>query len=127
MREIILYAIVVLFTFSCTRNKENSTSNEQPFVKQREGFFEIDGKPYYFIGTNFWYGPILGSTRRRPILLALLLLLLYRRWQILFLVGKRIRQLRFGNIHPRRQQCSLRRCHHDRGTTSLSPSFNTTS
>lgn len=62
MREIILYAIVVLFTFSCTRNKENSTSNEQPFVKQREGFFEIDGKPYYFIGTNFWYGPILGST-----------------------------------------------------------------
>lgn len=62
MREIILYAIVVLFTFSCTRNKENSTSNEQPFVKQREGHFEIDGKPYYFIGTNFWYGPILGST-----------------------------------------------------------------
>ena len=62
MRKIILFAIVVLFTFSCTRNKENSTSNEQPFVKQREGHFEIDGKPYYFIGTNFWYGPILGST-----------------------------------------------------------------
>jgi mannan endo-1,4-beta-mannosidase len=32
------------------------------FVTQRNGQFEIDGKPYYYIGTNFWYGATLGST-----------------------------------------------------------------
>lgn len=32
-----------------------------PFVAVDEGRFVLDGKPYYFIGTNFWYGPILGS------------------------------------------------------------------
>ena len=32
------------------------------FVKQAGGHFEIDGKPYYYIGTNFWYGAMLGST-----------------------------------------------------------------
>ena len=28
------------------------------------GQFIRDGKPYYFVGTNFWYGAILGSTGR---------------------------------------------------------------
>ena len=27
----------------------------------KNGQFVRDGKPYYFIGTNFWYGAILGS------------------------------------------------------------------
>ena len=31
------------------------------FVKTNGTHFVKDGKPYYFIGTNFWYGPILGS------------------------------------------------------------------
>lgn len=31
------------------------------FVKVKGGQFERDGKPYYYIGTNFWYGAILGS------------------------------------------------------------------
>jgi mannan endo-1,4-beta-mannosidase len=39
-----------------------SQRNEAGFVKQNAGRFEIDGKPYYFVGTNFWYGAILGST-----------------------------------------------------------------
>lgn len=29
-----------------------------------EGQFVRDGKPYYFVGANFWYGAILGSTGR---------------------------------------------------------------
>ena len=33
----------------------------QAFVRVQDGRFSRDGKPYYFIGTNFWYGPILGS------------------------------------------------------------------
>ncbi len=32
-----------------------------PFVTVRDGHFVRDGKPYYYVGTNFWYGAILGS------------------------------------------------------------------
>nr|WP_320051900.1 cellulase family glycosylhydrolase [uncultured Acetobacteroides sp.] len=31
------------------------------FIKVSSTHFERNGKPYYFIGTNFWYGAILGS------------------------------------------------------------------
>ncbi|GHV43636.1 hypothetical protein FACS1894180_3300 [Bacteroidia bacterium] len=31
------------------------------FVRTDSGHFTISEKPYYFIGTNFWYGAILGS------------------------------------------------------------------
>ena len=31
------------------------------FVKVSDGRFEIDGRPYEYIGTNFWYGAILAS------------------------------------------------------------------
>ena len=34
---------------------------ESPFVKVKDGHFLKDGKPYYYVGTNFWYGAILGS------------------------------------------------------------------
>lgn len=30
-------------------------------VRMQSGQFFLDGKPYYFVGTNFWYGAILGS------------------------------------------------------------------
>ncbi|MGI6223780.1 MAG: glycoside hydrolase 5 family protein [Prevotella sp.] len=32
------------------------------FVTQHDGQLWRDGQPYYFVGTNFWYGAILGST-----------------------------------------------------------------
>ena len=31
------------------------------FVKVENGHFVKNGKPYYYVGTNFWYGAILGS------------------------------------------------------------------
>ena len=36
-------------------------SAQNSFVKVNNGRFERGGKPYYYVGTNFWYGAILGS------------------------------------------------------------------
>lgn len=36
-------------------------SQQPAFVGVRDGHFERHGKPYYYVGTNFWYGAILGS------------------------------------------------------------------
>ncbi len=34
------------------------------FVTVEKGQFKVEGKPYYYIGTNFWFGAILGSEGR---------------------------------------------------------------
>lgn len=41
---------------TCQKSAEMS-----PFVTVVDGHFERNGKPYYYVGTNFWYGAILGS------------------------------------------------------------------
>lgn len=37
-------------------------SSNSNFIRVYNGHFIRDGKPYYYVGTNFWYGAILGST-----------------------------------------------------------------
>ena len=44
---------------SCTFNK--LFASKRSFVKVEKGQFTIDGKPYDFLGTNFWYGMSLGA------------------------------------------------------------------
>ena len=39
----------------------NTNQTENNFVKVNGTRFEVNGKPYYFVGTNFWYGLNLGS------------------------------------------------------------------
>jgi mannan endo-1,4-beta-mannosidase len=39
----------------------NVFSASKSFVRMQNGQFMLDGKPYYYVGTNFWYGAILGS------------------------------------------------------------------
>lgn len=48
---------LALVLVGCGSKKETTTS----FVTVSGNHFEIDGKPYYFLGTNFWYGLNLGS------------------------------------------------------------------
>ena len=36
-------------------------AGQSKFVSVKDGHFEKDGQPYYYVGTNFWYGAILGS------------------------------------------------------------------
>jgi endo-1,4-beta-mannosidase len=33
----------------------------KPFITVKNGQFIKQGKPYYFVGTNYWYGPLLGA------------------------------------------------------------------
>ena len=48
-----LFALTAFLTASC--------SDSSSYVTVSDGHFVRDGKPYTFIGTNFWYGPILAS------------------------------------------------------------------
>ncbi|RYY40467.1 MAG: beta-mannosidase [Chitinophagaceae bacterium] len=38
-------------------------SSAQSFVQARNGQFFLDGQPYYYVGTNYWYGSLLGLQR----------------------------------------------------------------
>jgi len=50
---------IILFVLSLMTCHEATAGNS--FVTVKDGHFERDGKPYYFVGTNFWYGAILAS------------------------------------------------------------------
>ena len=58
MKKQFLLLTVLLFLLGACAPKPA----EHSFIKvNADGQFVRDGKPYYFIGTNFWYGAILGS------------------------------------------------------------------
>ena len=38
--------------------------DKEKFVSVKDGKFYLGGKPYNYVGTNFWYGAILASTGR---------------------------------------------------------------
>ena len=48
-------ALAALMVFRTSKEEVHS------FVQQRDGQFLIGRQPYKFVGTNFWYGAILGS------------------------------------------------------------------
>lgn len=58
------YSFLLIFSvlafISCNTDKQTDTSNSS-FVKVVDGQFIKNGEPYYYVGTNFWYGAILGS------------------------------------------------------------------
>ena len=58
MKKQFLFLTVLLFLLGACAPKPA----EHSFIKvNADGQFVRDGKPYYFVGTNFWYGAILGS------------------------------------------------------------------
>jgi mannan endo-1,4-beta-mannosidase len=58
MKRILLLAAIVCSFFSCSETPKKGPG----FVKVSGTGFVRDGKPYTFMGTNFWYGLNLGST-----------------------------------------------------------------
>ncbi|WP_165021041.1 glycoside hydrolase 5 family protein [Dysgonomonas sp. ZJ279] len=57
MKQLLLFITLTFALFSC---QEKELPNV--FVKQKSGHFVVGDSAYYFIGTNYWYGAILGST-----------------------------------------------------------------
>jgi Endo-beta-mannanase len=53
----ILSLFLLLFSFVGYSSAQNKSS----FIHVEKGRFILNGSPYYYIGTNFWYGAILGS------------------------------------------------------------------
>ena len=59
--KIIAVSLFSIILSSCTISSTQNT-DKSDFVSIEDGHFVKGGKPYYYIGTNFWYGAILGST-----------------------------------------------------------------
>lgn len=61
----ILTLLLVMLIASLTACKSTNKSTDQetasPFVQRQGSSFVVDGHDYRFVGTNFWYGAILGS------------------------------------------------------------------
>ena len=53
MKKILITFLMALTAFNLSAKSD--------FVQVKDGHFVRDGKPYYYVGTNFWYGAILGS------------------------------------------------------------------
>lgn len=63
--KIVLLNIFVIIVLSSCKSASTVSSNEKidisNFVTVKDAQFHINDKPYYFIGTNYWYGPLLGA------------------------------------------------------------------
>ena len=54
MKEVCLYILCSVFLFPSAAQAQTG------FVQRKDGQFTLAGKPYYYIGTNYWYGGVLG-------------------------------------------------------------------
>ena len=59
-KSILLVLVSAVAMLSC-RPKDETSTLPSSFVKVENGLFVCDNYPSHFIGTNFWYGAILGS------------------------------------------------------------------
>lgn len=58
-RNFMLLMALSAILFSCVTETRKTQSRD--FVRVEHGQFIRQGKPYYYVGANFWYGAILGS------------------------------------------------------------------
>ena len=61
MKRIVILMLAVVSLSILANAKKPKVVKPSPFVQMKSGHFERAGKPYYYVGTNFWYGAILGS------------------------------------------------------------------
>ena len=53
MKRIVTLLVAIVFLVSCQSEKSFITVENSKFIK--------NGKPYHFVGTNYWYGALLGA------------------------------------------------------------------
>jgi mannan endo-1,4-beta-mannosidase len=51
----LIVAVVIALSVS-----SHVTARSSSFISVNDRTFQLNNKPYYFIGTNYWYGPLLG-------------------------------------------------------------------
>lgn len=56
MRKLLSLFIMAIALCACKQQAQ-----ESQYISVENGHFMRNGKPYYYVGTNFWYGAILGS------------------------------------------------------------------
>lgn len=58
-----LFSLIISFAilFSCKNEEKKETLNEIPLVTVKDSKFFKGDKPYYFVGTNYWYGPLIAA------------------------------------------------------------------
>jgi mannan endo-1,4-beta-mannosidase len=61
--QVLLCIIVCLVVSSCKFWEGEPSVSKADFVSVKNNHFEINGHPYYYLGTNFWYGANLGGKR----------------------------------------------------------------
>jgi mannan endo-1,4-beta-mannosidase len=59
MRKLLVFLGVMLLAYT---SFSSSAPSKNKFIKVENGQFIRNGKPYYYVGANYWYGAILGST-----------------------------------------------------------------
>ena len=57
--SIVFLLLLVVAMSSCSERKQEEEGSG--FVTVEDGHFMRNGSPYYYVGTNLWYGAILGS------------------------------------------------------------------
>ena len=57
MRKLLLLLLTASTMIACQQKQDET----QDFIRVENGHFIRAGVPYYYVGTNFWYGAILGS------------------------------------------------------------------
>jgi mannan endo-1,4-beta-mannosidase len=60
-RTILIAAVLACGLSTCARAENVAGGDAANFVTARDGKFYCHGHPYYYIGTNYWYGPLLAS------------------------------------------------------------------
>ncbi|WP_303315403.1 beta-mannanase [Flavivirga abyssicola] len=62
-RIILLNLLTIFLLSSCksTSSAVKSNANTSSFITVKDSQFFLNGEPYYFVGTNYWYGPLLGA------------------------------------------------------------------
>ena len=59
MKKVIVMMMAIVLAASC--GSKQSASESSSFVVRQGAGFALNGEEYRFVGTNFWYGAILGS------------------------------------------------------------------